>query len=100
VFDGGTYGLLGDNLGGTAGFNYYAPGGVFAGNVMVLTNGGGSTNPAGNFYPSSMASVGLLNAAALDFRLLATSPYKGKATDGRDPGADVDAVNAALIGVP
>ena len=37
--------------------------------------------------------------SATDFRLAPTSRYKGKASDGRDPGADVDAVMAAIAGV-
>jgi hypothetical protein len=34
-----------------------------------------------------------------DYHLQASSPYKGKASDGTDPGADIDAVNAAIQGV-
>jgi hypothetical protein len=65
-----------------------------------MNTGGSAGYPIGNFYPINMGLIQLVNVAAGDFHLLATSPYKGKATDGRDPGADIDAVNAALIGVP
>jgi hypothetical protein len=41
--------------------------------------------PAGNFWPTTQADVGF----ASDWSLLSTSPYKGKATDGKDPGADI-----------
>jgi hypothetical protein len=34
-----------------------------------------------------------------DYRLAPSSKFKGKATDGRDPGADVDAVLTAIAGV-
>jgi hypothetical protein len=34
-----------------------------------------------------------------DYHLAANSKFKGKATDGRDPGADVDAVLAGVRGV-
>ena len=95
---GGAYGMGGDNVGGAAAFALYAPGGTFLGNVMIIP-AGVNTFPAGNFYPASMAAVGFVNIAAEDFRLVSTSAYKGKATDGRDPGADIDAVNAAISGV-
>ena len=96
---GGTYGVVGDDFIGGPALVKYAPGGTFMGNVLILINGS-SGYPTGNFYPSTVTSVGFLNAGALDFNLLASSPYKGKATDGRDPGADVDVINTLLIGVP
>ena len=96
---GGTYGVVGDDFIGGPALVKYAPGGTFMGNVLILINGS-SGYPTGNFYPSNVTSVGFLNAGALDFNLLASSPYKGKATDGRDPGADVDVINTLLIGVP
>jgi hypothetical protein len=34
-----------------------------------------------------------------DYHLAASSKFKGKATDGRDPGADVDVVLTATRGV-
>ena len=95
---GGLYGMLGDNVGGAAAFARYAPGGVFLGNVMIVASGG-SAFPPGNSYPTTTTAVGLANIAAEDYRLLPTSPFKGKATDGRDPGADIDAVAAATVGV-
>lgn len=95
---GGTYGLAGDNIGGAGALARYTPGGVFQGNVMVLANG--STGfPVGNFYPATAAAVGFTDIAVQDFRLLASSPYKGKATDGKDPGANIDGVTAAVSGV-
>lgn len=95
---GGAYGMAGDNFCCAAAFATYAPGGVFLGNVLIIA-AGGSGFPSGNFYPTSAAAVGFVNLGAEDFHLVTTSPYKGKATDGRDPGADVDAVNAATSGV-
>ena len=95
---GGAYGLLGDNFLGVQAFATYTPDGVFMGNVMIIAPSAG-TFPPGNSYPATAAAVGFANIAAEDFRLLATSPYKGKATDGRDPGADVDVVMAATAGV-
>lgn len=91
------FGIRGDGEGvganvqeGTATFNAYSPGGwTCDGNVIAGANP--SLYPSQNFYPATLAEVQL----GADFRLLATSPYKGKATDGKDPGCDMDALLAA-----
>jgi hypothetical protein len=51
--------------------------------------------PAGNFWPMTQADVGF----AADWSLLSTSPYKGKASDGTDPGADMVRLRAMTAGV-
>jgi hypothetical protein len=56
--------------------------------------------PAGNYF--ELNSVGFVNyngGIGGDYHLLSSSPYKNKASDGRDPGADIDAVQAAIAGV-
>lgn len=90
------YGIKGDGAGeGTVALNAYSPGGwVFAGNVIAGADP--AVYPAVNFYPATMAAVGL----GADYRLLPTSPFKGQATDGKDPGADMDAIAAAMGGTP
>lgn len=50
-----------------------------------------------------LAGVGFVSApssldASGNYRLRADSPFKGKASDGKDPGADIDALNAAMFG--
>jgi hypothetical protein len=58
--------------------------------------------PGGNFFPATVNDVGFVNynnGNGGDYHLQASSPYKGKGSDGRDPGADIDAVNAATQGV-
>ncbi|HEX9112004.1 MAG TPA: hypothetical protein VF845_11040 [Terriglobales bacterium] len=58
--------------------------------------------PGGNFFPGTVNEVRLVNynnGSGGDYHLQASSPYKRKASDGRDPGADIDAVNAAIQGV-
>ena len=85
------YGVKGDGTGeGTAALNAYSPAGwAFAGNVI---SGASPTQyPANNFYPATWEEVQL----GADYRLASTSPYKGKATDGADPGVDMDALLAA-----
>jgi Bacterial Ig-like domain (group 3) len=47
---------------------------------------------AGNFFPSTWDEVGFSNAANGDYSLAATSPYKGKAADGSDPGYSGSAI--------
>ncbi len=71
---------------------------VFDHNVLA---GGTGAWPAGNFFPLNMDAVGFVNFAGGingDYRLSPASPFKGKAGDGKDPGADIDAVNQATQG--
>jgi len=78
---------------------------AFRGNVLA---GGGSIRgqlpdwPDGNFITDGLDTVGFvkLNGGLDgDYHLTPSSKFKGKATDGRDPGADVDLVLAAIKGV-
>jgi len=58
--------------------------------------------PSGNFFPATMTEVQFANyngGNGGDYHLQASSPYKGKGTDGKDLGADVDAVASATAGV-
>jgi hypothetical protein len=58
--------------------------------------------PAGNFFPATAAEVQFVNyngGNGGDYHLQPSSPYKGKGTDGKDLGADVDAVDSAIAGV-
>jgi hypothetical protein len=94
----GAYGIIGDNYAsGTSTWAAYAPSGTLADNVIIGADP--SSYPANNFYPASTSAVGFVNATAFDFHLSASSPYRGKATDGTDPGANIDAVNAATQNV-
>jgi len=80
---------------------------VFTGNVIVDCGGGQPANPIpGNFYSPNMniglpAGLRILDPASdpAKFVLTASSPYKGKAGNGKDPGADVPAILAAIKGV-
>ena len=57
--------------------------------------------PNGNFFPVSAVAVHFLNYAngdGGDYRLQNSSPYKNAGTDGKDLGADIDAINAATSG--
>ena len=77
------------------------PGYVFAGNLLVgdMPRYPAKTWPAGQTFLSSVDSVGFVNYAAGDYALSPSSPFKGKATDGLDVGADIDGLNNILSGV-
>ena len=58
--------------------------------------------PSGNWFYSSPESIGFVNyqnGNGGDYHLLPSSPAKGAASDGKDLGADVDAVLSAINGV-
>jgi len=63
----------------------------------VFVGDAGGAHQPDCFYPTT--AVGFVNEAAGDYHLSAASPYKGQGDDGTDPGADIDAVNAATAGV-
>jgi len=52
--------------------------------------------PPGNFFPGSFQDVGFLDLAGRDYRLSPSSPFHRAGTDGRDIGADLDALPPAL----
>ena len=77
---------------------------VWSSNAMVATpaNYPPSTWPAQTFFPATVSVVQFVNynnGNGGDYHLKSTSPYKGAGTDGKDLGADVSAVNAAIAGV-
>ena len=76
----------------------------FSGNVVALAAGFASGYPAGNWYPTSLDAVGLagggtaaynVSVPASALALSNSSPYKAKATDGTDPGANISAITNA-----
>ena len=71
---------------------------IFRANNMLTATQGGLTQPCDatslNGYDQNNA-IGFHNFRSHNYRLLATSPYKGSGVDGRDPGADVDLVEWA-----
>jgi len=70
----------------------------FSHNALV-----GSTGkwPTGNFAPASAGEVKFTNVsrALAGYKLLASSPYANAGTDGKDLGADVEAISSATAGV-
>jgi hypothetical protein len=56
-------------------------------------------HPQSSWYPFTMNDVGFANAGAGDYRLGSSSPYRGKATNGGDPGANIDELLRMTSGV-
>jgi hypothetical protein len=77
------------------------PGGVFKGNVIADNLGAAANDhvdekyPAGNYFVSSFQRIGFSDFAHGDWRLLATSKTRKRASDGGDPGVNLDALIAA-----
>ncbi len=82
---------------GSAALAYYAPDGVFRGNIVVAAPS--TKYPSSNYYPTSSLTVGMTDYANGDYDLTTSSPYYAGSTDGLPPGANVDALTAAIVGV-
>ena len=57
---------------------------------------------AGNFFPTDLPQIGFVNyngGNGGDYHLASSSPYKGLATDGTDPGVDMNTMNTVLTKV-
>jgi hypothetical protein len=92
------YGIIGVNQGsGLSTLNVYMPGAIVRRNVIIGADF--SAYPTDNFFPTKLAKVGVADPERGDYRLSAESPYKKRATDGKDVGCDFDALSAATAGV-
>jgi hypothetical protein len=88
------YGVTGSGTGpGNPTLQRYFPRAVMRGNVLVGAPPG--AYPAGNFFPESLSALGVDDPHAPK-RMALKTPLARAGTDGRDPGADVDAVMTAL----
>ncbi|MFC1831227.1 hypothetical protein ACFL0S_04325 [Thermodesulfobacteriota bacterium] len=76
---------------------YYEEGWTFEKNIII----GGHSNryPQGNWFPPDRASVGFIKHDEGNYRLATDSPFKMAGTDGKDIGADLDAIEAATTDV-
>jgi hypothetical protein len=77
--------------------NSYFPDGTVSRNVIA--GGNPALYPAANFLPPSLNDVGFIDLTGGDYRLSPASPYKQAGTDGKDIGADLDAIEAAFVAV-
>ena len=77
---------------------------TFANNALVATPSAfpPSSWPANNVFPQTINDVqftSFSNGNGGNYELLSGSPYENKATDGKDLGADIVGLNAALANV-
>lgn len=92
----GRYGFLGSgSADGLGTLNAHFTNWSFVKNALV---GGYSANYAGLgcYFPASTEAVGFVNFAGGNYRLGPSSLYKNQGTDGKDLGADLDAIAAAM----
>jgi hypothetical protein len=85
-------------------FNACFSSSAFTANAIIGTSSKymAATWPSGNYFPTSAMNVEFVNyngGIGGDYHLQASSPYKNKGTDGKDLGADIDAVNSAIASV-
>ncbi|HEY6360384.1 MAG TPA: glycosyltransferase family 2 protein [Vicinamibacterales bacterium] len=93
------HGITGSGTGpGTATLERYFPRAVVRRNVIV--GGPAGRYPGDNFFPAALDEAAS-GPAALDSQTFRTlvRPFGGRATDGRDPGADITVAEKALGGV-
>jgi hypothetical protein len=90
-------------LNGCMGNTWTASGNVFANSSIAKSSKfPGAPLPTGNFEEPSPDAVGFVNfnnGNGGDYHLLPTSSQRNASTDGKDPGADVDAMQTATAGV-
>ncbi len=85
-------------------FNACFSGYTFAANAIIATSieHPAAKWPKKNFFPTSAATVQFVNyngGSGGDYHLQQSSPYKGKGTDAKDLGADLNAIHSATVGV-
>jgi hypothetical protein len=77
---------------------------TFSNNAIIATPAEypPSKYPPGNFFPANSSAaqfVNYNNGNGGNYQLVSTSPYRNAGTDGKDLGADVEAIEAAIAGV-
>jgi hypothetical protein len=95
IFSFNDYGFSGDNGVGKNVFAKYFSDGLISENIIV--NGkripkGDLYIPPRNFAADDFGAVGFVNWQAGNYRLAANSKYKNKGPNGKDAGADIDAI--------
>ena len=91
-------GIYGAGVGsGTVALNAYQTSWSMKGNL--IQGGLAAENPVGNSFPSILGDIGFINLGAGDYGISPASPYSKKATDGRDPGANMNLIKSLTFGV-
>jgi hypothetical protein len=91
----GSYGFFGDGVGiGGVAVTTYWINLTYAQNLLVGDTFG-AAYPAGSLYAPTIGAAGFVDYAGGNYRLTPASPGYRAGTDGRDVGADIDAIGAA-----
>lgn len=94
----GDYGVFGSGRGeGKPALDYFAPGAVFAGNVLIGANP--TIYPTGNSFPQSVLTVGMVDYAGGNYSLTSGSAYATSGVGGLTPGANVGKLSELLAGI-
>ena len=83
------YGFFGDGVGvGKVAIGRYFPGSIITNNIIV----GGSPSDFGgsNYYPASLAQIGISQPSKGDYRLRNESPFLTRGLGGKQIGANLD----------
>jgi len=92
----GSAGVKGGATGqGTVSLNKFYQNWTFAANVLI--GGQAKVYPPHNYFPPKIQTVGFADYEKGNYKL--TSAYQNAGTDGKDIGADIDAVTKATAGV-
>ncbi len=92
------YGIVGDSRAeGSSTLNTYLPGAVFQRNIIPGADP--RSYPGDNFYPGSLKDVGFVSLSEHIYALAPSSKFRGKGTDGKDPGVDFNTLRAKTAGV-
>jgi uncharacterized protein YjdB len=83
-------------LTGTTAVGYHVQNWTYLRNVTI--NVPAAPQPTGNFY-TTLAGTAFVNAAARDWTLSSSSPFKGKGEHGTDPGVAFGTLKSKLNGV-
>jgi hypothetical protein len=95
----GEYGIFGSGKGeGRTGLEWYCDGWTFERNVIIGKARGTAVYPPGNLFLTTPQDAGFRDFAQGDYRLDGKSRARGFASDGADPGADLDLVKKATAG--
>jgi len=98
------WGFFGDGVGyGNAALAHYFADLTFARNLFVRIFAGvpdAADYPADTLYAEGWAAVRFVDHAGGNYRLAEDSPYRSAGSDGRDIGADIPALEAALAAAP
>jgi hypothetical protein len=82
---------------GVATLEFHAPNYIFRGNVIVGAAMG--AYPSKNFFVGDWKKVKFVDFEGGNYRLAPDSKFRRAGTDGKDIGADIEAIEKATAGV-